>query len=60
VATVLGVGAAVLLVAALIVSALVGTALSGVFNIALYRYAGGQDTGGYFPPSTPAAAFRSR
>jgi hypothetical protein len=60
VATVLGVGAAVLLVAALIVIALVGTALSGVFNIALYRYAVGKDTGGYFPQSTLAGAFRSR
>lgn len=60
IAAVLGVAAGFALVAALIVLALVGTALSGVFNVALYRYAVGKDTGDYFPRETLAGAFRSR
>jgi hypothetical protein len=60
IAVVLGVAAGFALVAVLIVLALVGTALSGVFNVALYRYAVGKDTGDYFPRETLAGAFRSR
>jgi hypothetical protein len=60
VSEVLGVAAGVVVAAALIVLALVGTALSGVFNIALYRYAVGKDTGGFFPEETLAGAFRPR
>jgi hypothetical protein len=60
VAAALGVAAAVLLVAALIVLGLIGSALSGIFNIALYRYASGKDSGGFFPQETLAGAFRTR
>lgn len=56
----LGIVAGVVLVAALIALALIGTALSGIFNVALYRYANGQDSGAFFPQETLAGAFRVR
>jgi hypothetical protein len=59
-ATVLGVLGVVILVAGLILLALVGSTLSGIFNIALYRYAVGKDSGEFFPQETLAGAFRPK
>ena len=59
-AAVLGAVALVLLVAGLILIALIGSTLSGIFNIALYRYAVGKSSGDYFPQETLASAFRAR
>jgi hypothetical protein len=56
----LGVVSAVILVAGLILLALVGSTLSGIFNIALYRYAVGKDSGEFFPQETLAGAFRAK
>jgi hypothetical protein len=60
VATVLGVLAAAFLVAGLIILGLIGSALSGIFNVALYRYAVGKDSSRFFPSATLGAAFRQR
>jgi hypothetical protein len=60
VAAVLGVLAAIVLVAGLILLALIGTALSGIFNVALYRYAVGKDSSAFFPTDTLDGAFRQR
>jgi hypothetical protein len=60
VSMVLGALGVVVLVAGLIILALVGAALSGIFNIALYRYAAGKDSGDLFPQETLAGAFRVR
>jgi len=47
-------------VAGLIVLGLVGSALSGIFNVALYRYAVGKDSSQFFPQETLSGAFRQR
>jgi hypothetical protein len=48
------------LVAGLIVLALIGSTLSGIFNVALYRYAVGKDAGHFFPEDVLAGAFRAK
>ncbi len=60
VADVLGILAFAILVLALIVVGLIGSALSGIFNIALYRYASGRDADAFFPQETLAGAFRQK
>jgi hypothetical protein len=60
VATVLGVLAAVVLVGGLIILGLIGSALSGIFNVALYRYAVGKDSSRFFPTETLERACRQR
>lgn len=60
VAAVLGVVALVILVAGLIILGLIGSALSGIFNVALYRYAVGEDSNRFFPQETLSGAFRER
>lgn len=57
---VLGVLALVLLVAGLLLIALIGSTLSGIFNVALYRYAVGKDSGRYFSQETLQGAFRAK
>jgi hypothetical protein len=57
---VLGMLGAVILVAGLIILGLIGSTLSGIFNIALYRYASGRDADAFFPRATLAGAFRDR
>ena len=57
---VLGIIGAVILVVGLIILGLIGSTLSGIFNIALYRYATGKDADAYFPRETLAGAFRDR
>jgi hypothetical protein len=57
---VLGIIAAVILVVGLIILGLIGSTLSGIFNIALYRYATGKDADAFFPRETLAGAFRDR
>ena len=57
---VLGILGVALLVAALIILGLIGSALSGIFNIALYRYATGKDADAFFPRETLAGAFRPK
>jgi hypothetical protein len=57
---VLGILGAVILVAGLIILGLIGSTLSGIFNIALYRYASGRDADAFFPRETLAGAFRDR
>jgi hypothetical protein len=56
----LGVLAAALLVAGLIILGLIGSALSGIFNVALYRYAVGEDASRFFPRETLSSAFRQK
>jgi hypothetical protein len=60
VSDVLGVVAGVVLVGGLIILGLIGSALSGIFNVALYRYAVGEDSSRFFPPQTLAGAFRQK
>jgi hypothetical protein len=60
VSVVLGALGAIVLVAGLIILALIGAALSAIFNVALYRYAAGKDSGDLFPQETLAGAFRAR
>ena len=60
VAAVLGVIAGVVLVGGLIILGLIGSALSGIFNVALYRYAVGKDSSSFFPPETLDGAFRQK
>jgi hypothetical protein len=43
-----------------IVVALLSSALSGIFNVALYRYASGQESGSSFPQETLAGALERR
>jgi len=57
---VLGALALVALVAALVLLALIGSALSGIFNVALYRYAVGKDAGRFFADDVLAGAFRAK
>ncbi len=57
---VLGIIGAVILVVGLIILGLIGSTLSGIFNIALYRYATGKDADAFFPRETLAGAFRDR
>ena len=57
---VLGIIGAAILVVGLIILGLIGSTLSGIFNIALYRYATGKDADAYFPRETLAGAFRDR
>jgi hypothetical protein len=47
-------------VAGLIILGLVGSTLSGIFNVALYRYATDQDSERFFPRETLAGAFRAK
>jgi hypothetical protein len=56
----LGVLGVAVLVAGLILLALVGSTLSGIFNIALYRYAVGKESAEFFPQETLAGAFRAK
>jgi hypothetical protein len=56
----LGIAAGVVLVAVLVTLTLLGTALSGIFNIALYRFAKGEESSGFFARETLAGAFRPR
>ena len=56
----LGVVALLALIAGLIVLGLIGSALSGIFNVALYRYAVGEDSSRFFPQETLAGAFRQK
>jgi hypothetical protein len=60
VSDVLGILAFALLVLALIIVGLIGSALSGIFNIALYRYASGRGADAFFPQETMAGAFRTK
>ncbi len=60
VAPVLGVIAVAVLVAGLIILGLIGSALSGIFNVALYRYAVGEDSSRFFPRETLSGAFRQK
>jgi hypothetical protein len=60
VATIVGVLVAVLLVVSLVLLGLIGSALSGIFNVALYRYAVGKDSSQFFPPETLDGAFRRK
>ncbi len=60
VSEVLGVLALVVLVAGLIILGLIGSALSGIFNVALYRYAVGEDSSRFFPEETLSGAFRQK
>jgi hypothetical protein len=60
VSVVLGVLALVALVAGLIILGLIGSALSGIFNVALYRYAVGEDSSRFFPEETLSGAFRQK
>ena len=57
---VLGIIGALILVIGLIILGLIGSTLSGIFNIALYRYATGKDADAFFPRETLAGAFRDR
>ena len=56
----LGILAFVLLVLVLVIVGLIGSSLSGIFNIALYRYASGKDADAFFPQETLAGAFRTK
>ncbi len=56
----LGAVGAVLLVLGLVILGLIGSTLSGIFNIALYRYASGKSADVFFPPETLAGAFRQK
>ncbi len=58
VADVIGIFAAVVLVVAVVIVGLIASALSGIFNIALYRYAVGERSDHFFPQETLAGAFR--
>jgi hypothetical protein len=58
VAFALGVIAVILLVAVVAVLGLIGSALSGIFTIALYRYATQGNAGGYFDQGTLQGAFK--
>jgi hypothetical protein len=60
VADVLGILGGVALVVGLMIVGLIGAALSGIFNVALYRYAVGKDPGQFFPVETLAGAFRAK
>jgi hypothetical protein len=60
VSDVLGVLGVAVLVAGLSILGLIGSALSGIFNVALYRYAVGEDSSRFFPPETLAGAFRQK
>jgi hypothetical protein len=60
VTAILGVLAAAFLVAGLIILGLIGSALSGIFNVALYRFAVGKDSSRFFPSDTLEGAFRQR
>jgi hypothetical protein len=60
VADVLGALALIVLIVGLVILGLIGSALSGIFNIALYRYAAGEDPGSYYPKETLQGAFRAR
>lgn len=48
------------LVASAIILGLIGSALSGIFNIALYRYASGKNADTFFPQETLAEAFHAK
>jgi len=48
------------LVAGVIILALIGSALSGIFNIALYRYASGKNADTFFPQETLTEAFHAK
>jgi hypothetical protein len=56
----LGLIGVAVLVAGLIILGLVGSALSGIFNVALYRYAVGEEADAFFPRETLAGAFRAK
>ena len=50
----------VVLVLTLVILGLIGSTLSGIFNIALYRYASGKDADAFFPRETLEGAFREK
>ena len=60
VSDVVGVLAFVVLILVLVIVGLIGSTLSGIFNIALYRYASGRDADAFFPQETLAGAFRQK
>lgn len=60
VSDVLGILAFILLVLVLVIVGLIGSSLSGIFNIALYRYASGRAADAFFPQETLAGAFRTK
>lgn len=51
---------AVVVIVALAVVSLIGSALSGIYTAALYQYAVGNDTGGFYDDRTFEAAFRPK
>jgi hypothetical protein len=59
-AAVLGVVGLAVLVADLIIPGLIGSALSGTFDVALYRYAVGEDSSRFFPTEPLTGAFREK
>lgn len=54
------IGIAVIVLAALALISLIGSALSGIYTAALYQYAVGQSTGGFYDERTFEAAFRPK
>ena len=48
------------LVVVLVGMGLLGSALSGIFTVALYRYATTGDAGAFFPEDTMREAFRTK
>lgn len=60
VSDILGILAFVLLVLVLVIVGLIGSTLSGIFNIALYRYASGKEADAFFPQETLAGAFKQK
>ena len=60
VSDVLGILTFILLVLVLVIVGLIGSSLSGIFNIALYRYASGKDADAFFPQETLAGAFKTK
>ena len=60
VSDIVGLLAFVVLVLALVSLGLIGSTLSGIFSIALYRYASGKDADAFFPRETLDGAFREK
>lgn len=60
VSSTIGILVAVVLVIAVVIVGLIASALSGIFNIALYRYAVGERSDQFFPQETLAGAFHTK
>jgi hypothetical protein len=54
----IGVLLAIIVVIAVVIVGLISSALSGIFNVALYRYAVGEHSDQFFPQETLSGAFR--